>query len=139
MGLTRANKAYLLITKIKQFRLKRRQVLSEFGQAVASYYKDFANPNPEYFPIKLMEECGEVAEAYIACNMGSKRKVDKMAAKGVTPREALIEELADTLIITLGLAISQKISYKELAVAGIKKLMERTASKTTSIKNVSSN
>lgn len=72
---------------------------------------------------KLAEELGEVSEAVLA-NSGSVKKTAKLAAKGITPSQALQEELGDLLISMANLCRGTGVS-----VGGLEDIMERASKK----------
>lgn len=108
-------------------------LLDKLEQSINNYFKHFANTDAHYYPIKLMEECGEVAEAYVAHVFGSKKKIKKIAQKGQSPRDALIEEIADVVFVAELIALSQGISQEEIAKAIISKASKRASEKIKSL------
>ncbi len=74
--------------------------------------------------VKLGEEVGEVCEA-IAAFTGSATKQAKLETKGQTPREGLLEELGDVLVVVHNIATLANISHEELYSAAQSKAERR--------------
>lgn len=89
------------------------------------YRKNRYRPkNPLYYVAKLSEEVGELAEAALA-DEGSRRKVAKLKAAGVTPRQRLIEELGDVVNVAFLLAEQYDIPLSQLLDTGCAKLKSK--------------
>jgi NTP pyrophosphatase (non-canonical NTP hydrolase) len=74
--------------------------------------------------LKLAEEMGEVSEA-VSAILGSKTKIKKIAKDGQTPKDRLIEELADVFVVVNNIAYLADIKVEELLKAGISKMKKR--------------
>lgn len=74
--------------------------------------------------VKLGEEVGEVCEA-VAAFTGSESKIKKMQKKGQTPREALIEELGDVIVVVHNIATLADITHAELYEGALDKACSR--------------
>lgn len=107
--------------------------LDKLEEAINNYFKHHANTDAHYYLIKLMEECGEVAEAYVAHSFGSKKKIKKIAQKGQAPRDALVEEIADVIFVCKLIALNQGISQEEIALSIINKANKRANEKIKSL------
>ena len=93
-----------------------------------SYLEWFALKRPTNLlksACKLGEECGEVFES-IAAFTGSKTKIKKLLEKGQTPRESILEECGDVLMVVLNIATLCGISHEELLIAAKKKADRRS-------------
>jgi NTP pyrophosphatase (non-canonical NTP hydrolase) len=71
--------------------------LEKFLDTYDRWYKAKKPNDPFKVVVKMGEEYGEVCESMFALS-GTAKKVDKLKAKGVTPREALLEETGDLLV-----------------------------------------
>lgn len=74
--------------------------------------------------LKLSEEVGEVSEAASAM-LGSKTKIKKLAKDGQTPRDRMVEELADVFVVINNIALLSDIRTEELIEAGMSKMNKR--------------
>jgi len=80
--------------------------------------------NNLYYVAKLGEETGELAEAILAFE-GSRRKIKKLAAAGVTPIERIQEELGDVINVAFLLAEQFNIPLSVLLDTGSQKLKNK--------------
>lgn len=90
-------------------------------------FNETLNTSPYFYFLKLMEECGEVAEITAAIS-GSKRKLTKLGGRD-NIKNKLIEELGDVICVALTCAYQYDITPEELFAANAKKLVERMAAK----------
>ena len=74
--------------------------------------------------VKLGEEVGEVCEAVAAIN-GSLSKEKKLLKKGQTPRDALLEELGDVMVVIHNIATLANIPHREIFAASATKALRR--------------
>ena len=96
--------------------------MATYIDELETYRKNRHRPkNPLYYVAKLAEEIGELAEAALA-DEGSRRKVAKLKAAGVTPRERLVEELGDVINVAFLLAEQYDIPLSTLLDTGSAKL-----------------
>lgn len=87
------------------------------------YFTDtWGNKQDSYYIVKLMEEMGEVAEAFIADIYESKSKKKKIEASGQTIRERQIEESGDVLRMLITLNMRRGIGFDEIVAACLSKL-----------------
>jgi len=102
---------------------------------LSATFEDFYNLYREYVKVKppgdlarsilkLSEEVGEVSEAASAV-LGSKTKIKKIAKDGQSPRDRMIEELADVFIVINNVSLLSGITTDELIEAGIAKMNKR--------------
>ena len=70
-----------------------------------------------YFHNKLMEEAGEIAAVFSAY-MGSSKKVKKFERKHGSLREALLDELGDTVNVIMILSARYSIKPEEVIERG---------------------
>lgn len=93
-----------------------------------SIYYEYLNPISIFEIIsKLAEEVGEIAEGAYAFN-GSRSKKTKLLKKGQTPKESLIEEIGDVIIVCLHILKYTDIKVGDL-VNGIEKKLEARVKK----------
>lgn len=81
---------------------------------------------------KLIEECGEYAEA-IEFENGSSGKVKKFKDKA-TPQQKLHEEICDVIMMALALAHKDGLSVDEVLKTIYKKLYEKEAAHQAKLK-----
>ena len=99
--------------------------MATYIEELAVYRKNRHRPkNNLYYMAKLAEETGELAEAVLAFE-GSRRKIKKLAAQGVTPYERIVEELADVVNVAFLYAEQFDIPLSILLDAGSKKLKHK--------------
>lgn len=77
--------------------------------------------NKLYYIVKMAEEVGEAGEAAVALD-GSRRKIAKLKAEGVTPLERLKEELADVVNTAFLAAEQHGITPEQLLRQGADKM-----------------
>jgi NTP pyrophosphatase (non-canonical NTP hydrolase) len=96
--------------------------MADYLTELAHYRENRHRPkNNLYYVAKLGEEVGELSEAVLASE-GSRRKVKKLAAAGVTPRQRMVEELGDVVNVAFLLAEQFDIPLSEVLQAGSEKL-----------------
>ncbi|MHA2063171.1 MAG: MazG nucleotide pyrophosphohydrolase domain-containing protein [Candidatus Thorarchaeota archaeon] len=96
--------------------------MATYIEELNTYRKNRHRPkNNLYYAVKLAEESGELAEAVLAFE-GSRRKVKKLAAQGVTPLQRIKEELGDVVNVAFLLAEQFDIPLSELLDTGSQKL-----------------
>lgn len=89
-----------------------------------TYRSERNRPNNKlYYPLKLAEEAGEVAEVAVALE-GSRRKLKKLGGR-VGARMALVEELGDVLNIVFLIAEQQGIEVSDVVSAAENKLRRK--------------
>lgn len=99
--------------------------MATYIDELETYRKNRHRPNnPLYYIAKLAEELGELAEAALA-DEGSRRKIAKLKAAGVTPRQRLIEELGDVVNVAFLLAEQYDIPLSILLDTGSAKLKQK--------------
>ena len=103
-----------------------RDRFNKFHEEYTEWYKAKNPRNILVSAIKLSEEAGEVAEAIIAFTGESKNKLRKILNKGQTPREAVMEELGDVIVVCLNIATLCGISHEELFESAGNKAKVRT-------------
>lgn len=93
----------------------------EYASELQEYRANRNRPNNKlYYALKLSEEAGEVAEVCLALE-GSRRKIAKLGGKA-SAREALVEELGDTLNVVMLLAEHHDLNMAEILESGRNKL-----------------
>jgi len=80
------------------------EVFARYLDRVDYFNSRWLNPNTTFYVAKLMEECGEVAEACVATMYASETKREKILKSGQTPHQRLEEELGDAMNILITLA-----------------------------------
>ncbi len=96
--------------------------MATYIEELDTYRKNRHRPNNNlYYVAKLTEEAGELAEAVLAFE-GSRRKIKKLAAEGVTPIERIVEELGDVVNVAFLLAEQFDIPLSVLLDTGSRKL-----------------
>lgn len=99
--------------------------MATYVDELVVYRKNRHRPkNNMYYGLKLAEECGELSEAVLAFE-GSRRKILKLRKVGDTPRERIIEELADVVNVAFLYAEQFDIPLSQLLDQGSKKLKEK--------------
>lgn len=86
------------------------------------FQKNWGHKNDGYYLAKLVEEVGEVAEAFIADMYDSKSKQKKIEGAGQTVRERQIEESGDVLRMLITMNLRRGISWDEIIAACESKL-----------------
>lgn len=86
------------------------------------FTKNWGHKEDSYYIAKLMEEVGEVAEAFIADMFDSKSKRQKIENAGQTVRERQIEESGDVLRMLITMNLRRGISWDEIIAACESKL-----------------
>lgn len=82
------------------------------------------NTPTHYFYNKLAEETGEVAEVASAY-MGAKNKEDKILEKHECLQDAMLEELADVINVSIMLAGRHHLSFEEVLEEATRKLKKK--------------
>jgi len=99
--------------------------MATYVDELENYRKNRHRPkNNLYYMAKLNEEAGELAEAVLAFE-GSRRKIKKLAAQGVTPIERIEEELGDVINVAFLLAEQFDIPLSRLLDTGSQKLRNK--------------
>lgn len=107
---------------------QRHEILGyQFEEFLETHEKWYAIKKPPTDPFrlvaKLAEELGEVSEAVLA-HSGSVKKTAKLKEKGVTPSEALLEEVGDLLITMANLCRGEGVK-----IGGLPEIMEAASKK----------
>jgi NTP pyrophosphatase (non-canonical NTP hydrolase) len=100
----------------------------QYTKLIGGYNKKWMRSDAPFYVMKLSEECGEVAEAAIAA-LGSTSKIDKLNKKGISPGEALEEELGDVLNVIITIGTSFGITPEQIINAAGDKINFRMAKK----------
>jgi NTP pyrophosphatase (non-canonical NTP hydrolase) len=109
------------ITKVKPT-VDEMKAYVDYLSEMRAYREERNRPNNKlYYVAKLAEEVGEVSEAAVALE-GSRRKLAKFKAEGVTPLEKITEELADVINTAFLCAEQHGITPGELLRKGVEKM-----------------
>lgn len=95
--------------------------LDNFSDELDTTMEMVASTDVSYFFNKLHEETGEVAEVGSAI-MGSENKTRKLTKKCGSVDLALLEELADTTVVTMILALKRGFTIEQVLTEATRKM-----------------